>query len=299
MLPGHSPEPSPPLAIHWRSESLCLSLESILPGIHLEMVPRAHSTNSLLLERLRRYLDTGHAPPKPCLLVAEEQTAGRGRLGRVWYASPGASLTFSLALPVASPHWEGLSLAVGVALAEAIDPWGSAPLCVGLKWPNDLWLLESLNAPATLCQDPKPSSIMRGRKLGGILVETVSCGGLRWAVIGVGLNVRPQAGADAAGLQTACWSEFDDSISVSAALARLAPPLLLGLRQFQSQGFSVFLDRFHRRDLLRGQEVTLSEGNFREGKALGVTASGALRVDFGGTIRLIHGGEVSVRLKSA
>src|SRR5436305_15350183 len=82
---------------------------------------------------------------QPCLLVAEHQTHGHGRNGRVWQAAPGASLTFSLALPLAPKDWSGLSLAVGVALAQALDPpqagaaASDAPR-IGVKWPNDLWL---------------------------------------------------------------------------------------------------------------------------------------------------------------
>ena len=117
---------------------------------------------------------------QPCLLVAEEQTRGRGRLGRGWIASAGASLTFSLALPLAPEEWSGLSLAVGLALAEALDPMvqPGAPPRIGLKWPNDLWLVDGPG---------------RGRKLGGILIETVSVGHRRMCVLGVGLNVLPQA----------------------------------------------------------------------------------------------------------
>jgi BirA family biotin operon repressor/biotin-[acetyl-CoA-carboxylase] ligase len=94
--------------------------------------------------------------------VAEHQTRGRGRLGRGWGRSAGASLTFSLSLPLAPRDWSGLSLAVGVALADALEPPldGAVPR-IGLKWPNDLWL------------DRRPGS---GRKLGGVLIETAGRG---------------------------------------------------------------------------------------------------------------------------
>ena len=289
---------SPPLTLNWRHEPLRQQLESMLPGIDLEIRSQAPSTNSLLLDRLRHQFQTKSAETRPCLLVAEAQTAGRGRLGRAWHATPGASLTFSLALPVAASRWDGLSLALGVALADTIDPMATTPLRVGLKWPNDLWLVEGLHEAAMSGQSLPPFLMTRGRKLGGVLIETVSCGGQRWAVIGVGLNVQPLASADATGLQTACWSELDPHISVDVALSRLAPAVLRAVGQFESQGFSGFMDRFHERDLLCGQEVILSEGSYREGKALGVTANGALRVDFDGIIQRIHSAEVSVKLKS-
>ena len=111
------------------------------------------------------------------LLVAEAQTAGRGRLGRSWASQPGVSLTFSLGLPLAPADWSGLSLVVGVSVAQSLHPQ------LQLKWPNDVWL-----------QD---------RKLGGILIETATtkattpgpAGPGRQVVIGVGLNLAPREGA--------------------------------------------------------------------------------------------------------
>ena len=101
---------------------------------------RTDSTNTQLLERARlarprrvagdvRAAAYGRraGDTQPCLLVAEHQTGGRGRLGRVWQSAPGASLTFSLALPLTASDWSGLSLAVGVALAEALDAVPATP----------------------------------------------------------------------------------------------------------------------------------------------------------------------------
>ena len=131
----------PPLP--WDAEALWRQLEPLLPGLAVEVVARAESTSSLLLQRLRggrsaalqdmvlpgrRASDT-----QPCLLVAEHQTVGRGRMGRNWQAAPGASLIFSLALALAPTDWSGLSLAVGVALAEALDPVPAGRPRIGLK----------------------------------------------------------------------------------------------------------------------------------------------------------------------
>ena len=130
----------PPL--HWGAETLWQQLEPLLPGLSVEVVARTSSTNTQLLERarvarepegdsafvqVRRSIESGAfgrraADIQPCLLVAEHQTAGRGRLGRSWKSVPGASLTFSLALPLRMADWSGLSLAVGVAIADALEP---------------------------------------------------------------------------------------------------------------------------------------------------------------------------------
>ena len=96
----------------------------------------------------------GQRPFLPCLRLADRQTVGRGRHGRQWQSAPGRSLTFSLALRLAAADWSGLSLAVGVAIADALDPLrdaGRQPVVpdattrmrIGLKWPNDLWLVDS------------------------------------------------------------------------------------------------------------------------------------------------------------
>ncbi len=291
--------------LSWGAEALWRQLEPLLPGLSVEVVARAESTNTQLLERARRVggqrdtpitqpgaLDarragdevTPHgrrsADTQPCLLVAEHQTRGRGRLGRDWVALPGASLTFSLALPYAPHDWSGLSLAVGVALADAIEPAdrGASPR-IGLKWPNDLWLLD---APG------------RGRKLGGVLIETVAIGPRRMCVIGVGLNVLPQADE---GLSSgyACVQELDPRVTAPRLLARVAPPLVRALQRFEAEGFAAFVAAYEARDLLRGRAVTCTAPECPEGVAEGVDADGALKVRAGTLHRLVSG-EVSVRL---
>jgi len=263
---------------HWGAEALWLALEPLLPGLTVEVLASAGSTNTVLLDRAR-----GGADVQPCLLVAEHQTAGRGRLGRGWVATPGASLTFSLALPLAPADWGGLSLAVGLAVADALDT-GATP-AVWLKWPNDLWLADG------------PGD---GRKLGGILIETVAAGAQRLAVVGVGLNVKPQAvppGLPAMPYGTACLQELDPAASAPAVLARVAPPLLRALLRFQHAGFAPLVGAYARRDLLRGQAVHTTLPAAGAGVADGVEGDGALRVRAGGRLHRVASGEVSVRLQ--
>ncbi|MFY9514499.1 MAG: biotin--[acetyl-CoA-carboxylase] ligase, partial [Rubrivivax sp.] len=253
--------------LHWGAETLWEQLEPLLPGLSVEVVARCESTNTRLLDRARQHAGQRDAPvtrpgqiedgatrspygrravdTQPCLLVAEHQTRGRGRLGRDWQSAAGLSLTFSLSLPLAPQDWSGLSLAVGLAIAEALDPLPNdtqAPR-LGLKWPNDLWLLDGPGAPTP------------GRKLGGILIETVAVGGRRMCVVGVGLNVRPQP---AEGLSSgfACLQELQAAASAPAALAALALPLVQTLQRFEAEGFAPLLPAYARRDLLRGRAVT-------------------------------------------
>ena len=297
--------------LHWGAEALWQQLQPLLPGLSVEVLARAESTNTVLLQRARLLggardapisrpgeLDAGgvggrtplgrrDADVQPCLLVAEQQTRGRGRLGRDWVSSAGASLTFSLGLPLAPADWSGLSLAVGLALAEALDPVDAAAGAAAtprlmLKWPNDLWLADASANPA------------RGRKLGGILIETVSVGRRRMCVVGVGLNVLPQSVPDLpqgyASLQE-IWPDVD----APAALASLATPLVRALLDFEAHGFTPLVPAYARRDLLRGQAVTTTLAEVPAGVADGVDERGALRVLSGG-LHLVISGEVSVRL---
>lgn len=288
--------------LRWGAEALWEQLTPQLPGLSVEVVARISSTNTALLERarivtppaedgdmaqVRRSVESTafgrrSADLQPCLLVAEHQTHGRGRQGRLWQAAPGASLTFSLALPLAPKDWSGLSLAVGVALAEALDPLaeGGAPR-IGVKWPNDLWLVEDGG---------------RGRKLGGILIETVAAGARRLAVIGVGLNVLPMSPSDASSAY-ACVQEIDSDASAPKVLSRVAKPLVEGLRRFEAGGFEAFIDAFEARDLLRGRPVTTTQRDLPHGEALGVSSNGSLRIRApDGAVHDVTSGEVSVRL---
>ena len=259
------------------AEALWQQLEPLLPGLSVEVLPRCASTNTTLLERARG------GDLAPCLLVAEAQTQGRGRLGRSWTSAPGASLTFSLALPYAPQDWSGLSLAVGLCVADALDPGG---LRIALKWPNDLWLRSCLG---------------HGHKLGCILIETVVVAGQRVAVIGIGINVLAQSDAGLAhGL--AALHEIDTNVTTASTLAAVAAPLLHMLRRFESEGFAPLAARYAVRDLLRGQHVLTTQAGVPEGVAEGVDAQGALLVRVGagaGSLRRISSGEVSIRLQAA
>lgn len=254
--------------LRWPAEALWEAVVPLVPGFTVEVLPTVDSTNSELMRRAR----LGQADP--VLLVAERQTAGRGRLGRGWHSSAGDSLTFSIGLPFAPADWAGLSLAVGASVADSLHP----DLC--LKWPNDLWLGD--------------------RKLGGILIETAGFGGGaaqgRYAVIGIGLNIAPRP---AQGLSTppAALRELLPDIDAPTTLERIAAPLLRDLLRFQAAGFAPFRARFEARDVLRGRAVTLSDGT--EGTAQGVDASGGLLVHTAAGLQTVASSEVSVRPAAA
>ncbi|MFC5496672.1 biotin--[acetyl-CoA-carboxylase] ligase [Caenimonas terrae] len=252
--------------MHRAAELIWQAVAPILPGFTVEVLPQVDSTNSELMRRARL------GQTEPVLLVAGHQSAGRGRLGRQWQSRPGDSLTFSLGLLLRPSDWAGLSLAVGVCLAEALHPE------VRLKWPNDLWLAD--------------------RKLGGILIETASSPGAdpgaaaRYAVVGVGINLAQQP---AAGLSTppAALRELLPAADAPAALLAVAEPLVRTLQAFETFGFAPFQARFNARDVLCERAVVLSDGT--AGTAHGVSETGALLVHTAHGMHAVTSSEVSVR----
>lgn len=276
--------------IRWPAEAIWEAVAPQLPGFTIEVLPSIDSTNTELMRRAR----AGRC--EPILLVAEQQTAGRGRLGRYWHSgAQAASLTFSLALPLAPMDWSGLSLAVGVSVAESLQPLlpvldSSAPR-IGLKWPNDLWL----------------GGAGGERKLGGILVETASfiaphrpalgtatapAPAPRYVVVGVGLNVLACCDAGLS-IPAGCLQEVDTALDAPTALARIAAPLVAMLQSFELYGFEPMQPRFALRDVLQERLVTLSDGSC--GTAHGVAPDGALRVHTAQGMQSVTSSDVSVR----
>ena len=248
---------------HWPAENLWQALEPLLPGLSIEIVPTIDSTNSELVRRARA------GAIEPILLVAEQQSAGRGRLGRDWYsdATPaGASLTFSLGLPYEPSDWSGLSLAVGLSIVQTLHP------ALQLKWPNDIW--------------------WQGRKVGGILIETVAASDQRYVVVGVGINVSYQPQQTVA-TPAAALQELRPGISAAQTLAEIVPPIVETLLRFAQWGFTPLTSNFMQRDALFGQNVVCS--NHISGIAQGVDSNGALLVHTAEGVKVVNSSEVSVK----
>lgn len=236
----------------------------------LEVVSQTASTNSDLLARCATLA-------KPTMLVAETQTAGRGRAGRSWLSEPGSSLTFSIAWPFAqSPQaLLGLPLAVGVALAQALQ---SMQVAVELKWPNDV--------------------LKNGKKLAGVLVETATHGELTWAVTGVGLNLLMPAELEAQighSVADATWLAQMDRNSL---LAVLLHHLTDCLQKFSVEGLTPFAAPWNALHAYAGQRVNiLDQGKIiHQGIALGVNSQGCLLLqDEKGVSFPVMVGDVSLR----
>jgi len=215
------------------------------------------------------------------LLAAEWQTAGRGRRGRAWTAVAGGSLTFSLGwrFERGAGFLAGLSLAVGVALARALESAGFDG--IALKWPNDL--------------------VHRHCKLGGILIElTGDALGPSLAVIGVGLNVRlpPAARSEIAQAVTDLAAIAGGRrIDRNAVLAGIVTELATMLEGYARDGFAPLRGEWQRRHAFQKKpvKIVLPDGDTARGDVVGVDADGALVLDQGGRRLRFVTGEVSLR----
>lgn len=237
-------------------------------GWSIDVRASCASTNSLLLD------DAGGTPR---VLIALEQTAGRGRRGRTWTARAGDSLTFSLSyrFAVRTDALTGLSLAVGVVLADALAAGGFAG--IALKWPNDL--------------------MRAGGKLGGVLIELSSAqAGSTTAVIGVGINLAPPPSDHYACPPAALFDTAPDREHWLATAALLIDALAVALPLFAESGFIAFADRWNRYNVHAGQPVTVSgERLTLHGTCIGADRDGTLLLDTGHGVQRVLAGDVSLR----
>jgi BirA family biotin operon repressor/biotin-[acetyl-CoA-carboxylase] ligase len=240
----------------------------------LDIRGETESTNTALLAQ------AAAGAPSGAVLAVEWQPGGRGRLGRAWHAGVGEALTFSLLWRFArgAGALSGLSLAVGSALARALEREGAA--AIGLKWPNDvLW---------------------QGRKLAGILIELSGDAlGPTAAVIGVGVNVRlteatrSRIGQPAADLEAACGAAPDRN----RLLARLLAEISATLDDFARDGFAPLRAEWERRHAHQGRRVTLTfpDGSRQAGRAGGVADDGSFLLETRSGTKRFHSGEISLR----
>lgn len=239
--------------------------------VAVEALGSCGSTNTELLSR-----ENAHGP---ALLLAEQQTAGRGRRGRRWHATPGA-IMFSLRWDFAGDAGglRGLSLAAGVAIAKTLRGLGARG--VALKWPNDL--LASVGAAGT--------------KLGGILIETRSSRDRVTAVIGVGLNYRRMPGLEKRlKRKVASLDELIDPLPArNEIITSIVAELVRTLAVFGHAGFESFRTEWEAMHANQGQplRVRIAGGRVVAGIADGVGADGGLILRTRRGVRRVHSGTV-------
>jgi BirA family transcriptional regulator, biotin operon repressor / biotin---[acetyl-CoA-carboxylase] ligase len=256
----------------------------------LEVAAQIDSTNSELLRR--RTPADGVA-----VLFAERQSGGRGRHGRVWASPVGGNLYVSLARRFERDlaALGGLSLAVGIAAAEALHALGAN--AVRLKWPNDLVIVRDDRRAELAASGESVAPVLR--KLGGVLIEGGVQDGAARAVIGLGVNLRMPT--DAAETIDQPWTD------VHALLGAATPPrdrvaaavvasVVEALDAFDADGLAGFLPRYAVLDALYGREIEAEDrGRSIRGVAVGIGPDGALRLRSDDGERILHAGEVRVR----
>lgn len=240
----------------------------------IEILPQAASSNTLLLQRAVL------GAPGGSVLAVELQTAGRGRMGRVWHSGLGSALTFSLLwrFDCGLNALSGLSLAVGLAIVRALNGLGAQG--VQLKWPND---------------------ILAGHgKLGGVLIEAQGdMLGPSAVVIGIGLNCTLPAGLvrqidqSAGALDEVCRNMPARNQLLAAVLQELAGVL----REFAQAGFIALRDEWQRYHIHQDKPVRLQlpDGSTISGIARGVSDSGELCVETAQGMQRFNSGEVGER----
>ena len=246
-------------------------------GRIIRQVESTGSTNA----DLGRMANEAPSLPDGFVLVADKQTAGKGRQGRSWSSPPLSGLTFSVLLKPGVPPLRAstLPLVVGLAVAQAVSHL--VPKCrVGLKWPNDI--------------------LIDGRKLCGILCEMRAEGDhVRHIVAGIGINVNlsetdmpPAIAAIATSLSIAAGHTFDREKVLDAILLSLEETYLRWL----TQGFDSLRPEISKFDILRGNPVTIERGaNTISGMASGIAPDGALMVlKSDGTTESVYSGDAHI-----
>ncbi|MEM9744997.1 MAG: biotin--[acetyl-CoA-carboxylase] ligase [Pseudomonadota bacterium] len=256
----------------------------------VEVLASVDSTNRYLLDRIARAGTHGvqDSVTHPGLVTTECQLAGRGRLGRRWNGSLGASIAVSLAYQLARSPQQlgGLSLVVGLAVVDALDPHGDLGLKV--KWPNDVFY--------------------GAGKLCGVLIELATVPVIdlpvSTVVVGIGVNVAPRP-SQRLGLDREVAS-IVDSVGPppdrNLLLASLAIAVSAFIERFEADGFEPFVQTFDRLHLLHGRRCTVTgDATAADGAAgyvvrvLGAAADGALRVEADGREHRLVTGDVSLR----
>jgi len=244
-----------------------------MPEVLLQHV--TDSTNSQLMRRLQE----GQQLTKGSVLVAEAQTAGRGRRGNSWFSPFGANLYFSM-------YWQleqgiqaamGLSLVIGIAVAEVLEQQFALP--IKLKWPNDIYLYD--------------------KKLAGILIELAGQSHAQCdLVIGLGLNLNmPQNSTKQI---SQAWTDLQQHLALpidrNQLVALLQQQIIQHLYTFEQTGFTAFSAAFNQRDQFHGQAVCLSSGDKQfSGQCRGVDHQGGLQLEQPSGLQTFYGGELSLR----
>jgi BirA family biotin operon repressor/biotin-[acetyl-CoA-carboxylase] ligase len=248
-------------------------LEKHLPGIKIEDFIEIQSTNTYLKQHPKLTI--------PCLCYSEYQTQGKGRLGRKWQSPFGLNLNFSLSwqFHCSIQHLQGLSLCIGLAVTKAIETYCNISQ-LKVKWPNDI--------------------IFEHQKLAGILIEIIQSSDKETnVIIGIGVNVNglPHDMHLADRKWTSLSQILHSPIIRQDLLVSIIKKLEKYLIQFESQGFSSFMQEWLLKDALFGKNITIKQHHEHLiGIAKGVNTQGYLILQEGVHTRLVDVGDATLSM---
>ncbi|MBV4452989.1 MULTISPECIES: bifunctional biotin--[acetyl-CoA-carboxylase] ligase/biotin operon repressor BirA [Pseudomonas] len=253
------------------AENIALNAPSLEWPIHI-----SDSIDSTNTEGLR-LADSGC--PAPFLVLAEQQTAGRGRRGRKWVSPYAQNVYYSLVLRIESGlrQLEGLSLVVGLAVMRALRESGVQG--AALKWPNDV--------------------LVGQKKIAGILLELVGDpADICHVVIGIGINVNMRRADEVDQQWTSVQLETGSPVDRNGLVAQLSMQLQGYLDRHKAGGFVSLQEEWEQNHAWQGRAVSLIAGvNQVDGVVLGVDHQGALRLSVDGVEKIYSGGELTLRLR--
>jgi len=269
------------------AEAITAHLHSFVQAVEptLTVLFQVDSTNNEALKQLRAGVEA------PFVVLAEMQSAGRGRRGRPWYSPFGRSIYMTLGWRYSQgmAALEGLSLVVGLMLLRSLQKLGASDLA--LKWPNDL--------------------MWRQQKLAGILIDVQGDpAGECQVAIGVGLNVDVPVSPDDA-QQSSIEQPWVDLYTVLQAsrkplpdrnvlVAQLLNELIPALQGIEDVGFSSYQGEWQTHDYCLGKTLQVSHGvEQSSGRGAGVNSQGAYRIETSKGMLAVSGGEISIRLRSS
>ncbi len=243
----------------------------------LHIVDRLESTNDYVLERAATHAETS------LICVANEQTAGRGRNGRIWCSPKNANIYMSIGRKLNLRRGDSiscLSIACGVALCRWLEAKGLKPQ---LKWPNDL--------------------LVAGNKLAGILIETRSRAGDYYVVIGVGLNVAMDS--QVAQQIDQSWTDLHKELLTQTAelsrnllVAEMAGVLIEVCAEIEKKGVESIRHEWLRYDCLTGMKVMVQEeGGESSVNILGLAEDCGLKVSVSGQERTVYAADIKLKFE--
>ncbi len=238
---------------------------------HIERCARLSSTN----DYLKQLAESG--APEGTVVIATEQTAGKGRLGRSWASPPGGAWFSLLLRPPVSVEQAGcLAILIALSLARALrEHWG---VPVGVKWPNDLYISD--------------------RKLGGILIELSSqAHKIEWLIAGIGINVNNELPQETRVPATSLSRELGKAIALEELFAVALEALARDYERFLAEGFEFVQREWPRFSVLPRRVGVLTNAGRQEAEVLGLAESGRLIVRTAERVCELASEEVTVCLQ--